>query len=384
MLIQRTKNRWGTEYLYFFCASKRDKKQSTCPTPHVNVLHVEELVEQHYATVRFDPGFAAEVRAASRLLHRQFTKELQALDVQENNLLDLSAGDLPGSAADKIKIKLHDIDRRRQHLAERLGTTNDELSVGAKLIETCLTLLADPQELYRRCDDRQRRLLNQALFQAFYIEDDQVSESDLKEPFAQLHALQQRQATTANDRREGTQNDCRAASRTGDDPAVLNGLQALLPGIDLARGCSKAPNVGLVGALSRPNRQVKRLWEISRNWTKYVPNWTFRPNPYRTMRRLQSSELDELEAAYRAGATTRQLADQFGIHRTTIGQHLRVRGIDTQPPGLKSDDVPTAAALYRAGWSLARLGDKFGTTDDTVRAHLLKAGVRMRGPHERT
>ncbi|HEX3783108.1 MAG TPA: recombinase family protein [Pseudonocardiaceae bacterium] len=257
MLIQRTKNRWGTEYLYFFCASKRDKKQTTCPTPHVSVQHVEELVEQHYATVRFDPGFAAEVRAqlttmlnddnaASRLFHQQLTKELQALDVQESNLLDLSDGDLPDSAAAKIKRKLHDIDRRRQHLTERLGTTNDELSVSAQLIETCLTLLADPQELYRRCDDHQRRLLNQALFHAFYIEDDEISDSDLKEPFAQLHDLQRRRARVVSRDVDEARNGSRAASRWEDDPAS-NELQALLPGIDLARGCSKAPNVELRG-----------------------------------------------------------------------------------------------------------------------------------------
>jgi hypothetical protein len=101
------------------------------------------------------------------------------------------------------------------------------------------------------------------------------------------------------------------------------------------------------------------------------------------MRQLRPAEVDQLVSAFGAGSTVKALAAQFGIHRVTVGQHLRARGIDTKPPGLAPDDVPAAATLYRAGWSLARIGEKFGTTDDTVRAYLLKVGVRMRAPHER-
>jgi DNA-directed RNA polymerase specialized sigma24 family protein len=96
------------------------------------------------------------------------------------------------------------------------------------------------------------------------------------------------------------------------------------------------------------------------------------------MRQLQPHEVDEMVAAYGDGATTLELAVQFGIHRSTVGQHLATRGIDTKPPGLHLNDVPAAADLYRAGWSLARIAKKFGTTDNTVRARLLDARVRMR------
>ncbi len=90
----------------------------------------------------------------------------------------------------KIKEKLRDIERQRRHLSERLTETNDDLSDSARLIEACLKLLENLQALYRRCDDEQRRLLNQAIFHGLYVEDDQITGHDLKEPFAQLHAVQ--------------------------------------------------------------------------------------------------------------------------------------------------------------------------------------------------
>lgn len=99
---------------------------------------------------------------------------------------------------------------------------------------------------------------------------------------------------------------------------------------------------------------------------------------YNTARQLRPTEVDELVAGYGAGATVFELGARFDIDRRTVGQHLRSRGVDTTPPGLHPDDVPTAIRLYQDGWSLARLSNKFGTTDMTVRARLLEAGVVMR------
>ena len=196
MIIQHTVNSRGSEYTYFFCRNKQD---GTCQAPHVNVLRIEDAVEDHYATIRFSPGFVADVRshmasalgdeqAAARLLKQQVTTELRDLDVKEENLIDLAADDtLPQT---KIKTKLRDIERQRRHLTQRLTSTNDDLSDGARLIELCLTLLENPYALYHRCDDEQRRLLNQAIFHGLYVEDDQITTHDLKEPFARLHTVQ--------------------------------------------------------------------------------------------------------------------------------------------------------------------------------------------------
>jgi site-specific DNA recombinase len=267
MIMQQTVNRYGNVYMYFFC---RGKQNGTCTTPHIHVGRLEEAVEEHYATLRFRPEFLAEVRAhlakaiddenaAARLLHDQLTAELKTLNNKEENLLDLAADEeMPKT---KIKSRLRDIERRRQHLTERLGQTTEDLVEAARLIEGALTLLEDPQALYLRCNDDQRRMLNQAIFHALYVEEENITGYELKEPFARLHALQARQQpvaqpapATAQD--EGTaagtgvstpQNANRTLPLSGTDP-VVGTFDVLLEGIRSVTGSSStsmAPATGL-------------------------------------------------------------------------------------------------------------------------------------------
>jgi lambda repressor-like predicted transcriptional regulator len=100
--------------------------------------------------------------------------------------------------------------------------------------------------------------------------------------------------------------------------------------------------------------------------------------PRHRQRRLTASEAVEVAQEYGAGADMRELARQFGVHRTTISASLTKLAIPRREVGLLPDDVPEAAKLYRAGWSLAKLSAKYGCTDNTVRARLLELGVVMR------
>jgi site-specific DNA recombinase len=266
MIMQQTVNRYRNVYMYFFC---RGRQNGTCTTPHIHVGRLEEAVEEHYATIRFSPEFLTEVRthlakaiddenAAARLLHDQLTAELKTLDSKEENLLDLAADEEMPKA--KIKSRLREIERRRQHLTERLGQTSEDLVEAAQLIERALTLLEDPQALYLRCDDDQRRMLNQAIFHALYVEEDKITGYELKEPFARLHALQAgqqaaAQSTPATAQDEGTtagtgasapQNANRTPPLSGKDP--VGTFDVLLEGIRSVTGSSRtsmAPPTGL-------------------------------------------------------------------------------------------------------------------------------------------
>ncbi len=141
--------------------------------------------------------------------------------------------------------------------------------------------------------------------------------------------------------------------------------------------------VGLFGALSHPCREAQRLLNLGKDWSS-IPKLTqterARPRLTRTARQLAAPDLDRLVTAYLDGATVYELARRFGIHRITVGKHLRARGVDTTPPGLAPDDVAAAAQLYRQRWSLARIAERYATTASTVRTRLLEAGVQMREP----
>jgi site-specific DNA recombinase len=256
MIIQHTVNSRGSEYTYFFC---RNKQNGNCPSPHVNVIRIEDAVEDHYATIRFSPEFIADVRThlgqtladqetATRLLKQQLTTQLHGLDAKEDNLIDLAAdGTLPQA---KIKQKLREIERERKHLTERLQATAEDLTDNARLIEACLTLLTNPQELYRRCDDEQRRLLNQAIFLKLYVDHDKITGHELHEPFARLHAVQEAHQATDGDKPDpgacsATQKGRRTAPHSGDGPSAL--LEGLLAGMDQVHCSSKPPRVELRG-----------------------------------------------------------------------------------------------------------------------------------------
>jgi DNA-directed RNA polymerase specialized sigma24 family protein len=99
-------------------------------------------------------------------------------------------------------------------------------------------------------------------------------------------------------------------------------------------------------------------------------------------RRLGSSSVAALVTAYAAGATTAELAQQFGVSRTAVKdllhrQHVVVRG----PQGLPAEDAPEAARLYESGWLLRQIAEKFGVSQGTVRRKLLARGVVMRSGH---
>ncbi|MFV2195049.1 recombinase family protein [Nocardiopsis sp. LOL_012] len=213
MILQHTTNRHGTTYTHFFC---RGKQEHRCTSSYINLVYVEDAVERHYETIRFTPDFIATARthlastideeqASTQLLHQQLTKELQTLDTKEENLLDLAAdGELPQG---KIKARLKDIARQRERLTQKLGSATKDLSEAAQQLDRCLAKLTDLPALYRSCNDEQRRLLNQAIFERLYIEEDEspdalggaaITGHQLNESFRQLHAAQvaYRQART--------------------------------------------------------------------------------------------------------------------------------------------------------------------------------------------
>ena len=255
MIIQHVVNARGTAYTYFFCIAKQSR---TCSTPHVNVIRVEDAVEEHYASIRFSPAFVDDVRAriaatladeetATHLLKQQLTTQLRALDAQESNLIDLAAdGTVPQA---KIKQRLRDIDSERTHLSERLKTTNDELAYSVRLIEACLTLMSDPQELYRRCDDDQRRMLNQALFAKLFVYQDRISDHEMNEPFARVEAAHRAHGRNRSERSDkpdpgrpqtapATGETRRAAPHPGGGSSIQNIVRDLLT--DFV-GCSSKP-----------------------------------------------------------------------------------------------------------------------------------------------
>ena len=96
--------------------------------------------------------------------------------------------------------------------------------------------------------------------------------------------------------------------------------------------------------------------------------------------RLTPVRVDDLVSRYRAGASTRDLAAVFGVHRTTVVSHLERCGVPRRAHVRKLSDqqIRDASGEYLAGDSLKTLGERYGVDAATIRTHLVRAGVQLR------
>ena len=102
-------------------------------------------------------------------------------------------------------------------------------------------------------------------------------------------------------------------------------------------------------------------------------------------RRLGADDVDRLVAAYSAGATAKDLAAEYGIHRRTVAAHLTRAGALRRRQGLVAPaKVREAAELYEQGWSTARLAARYRVSQHSVTVALRQAGVTIRPPGGRS
>lgn len=122
-----------------------------------------------------------------------------------------------------------------------------------------------------------------------------------------------------------------------------------------------APSQGCEGPAEGPRHQTGRL-----------------SNP--AQRRLTPTDIDDLIAVYQAGATIRQLAYDFDIHRSTVAAHLDRRQIPRREAKTAGDDTTLAEAAesYATGSSLADVARRYGIDPQTVANRFQRAGVPVR------
>jgi transposase-like protein len=100
-------------------------------------------------------------------------------------------------------------------------------------------------------------------------------------------------------------------------------------------------------------------------------------------RRLLVGSEPEVVAAYEAGETIESLARRHGCSTESIRSLLHARGVRTRPRGSPSPLVGRegeVAAAYREGATIRELVDRFGVNARTVRKVLSAEGVPMRPP----
>jgi site-specific DNA recombinase len=173
----------GGEYQYFGCLSHQSRR-GRCEGRHLPVDHVERAVERFYATVRLTASKLEIVRKAvvdhsdellltAKSESQRHAGRLQELQNQQQKLLHLFykgkvAEEVLATEQDRIEAERSEAHRWATAAARDASEVMDTLNIA-------LELLSDPQFDYKRAEPRVRRLLNQALFDALIVCDEDIT-----------------------------------------------------------------------------------------------------------------------------------------------------------------------------------------------------------------
>jgi hypothetical protein len=180
LIICNARNHQGRVYPYFVC-SGRHSGSTDCTRQAMLIEDVEHLVEDYYTTIQV----SAQVREdVAGMLHAEFdrlmaseTKELEQLTKQRGKLEAerfklLQAHYVDAVPLDMLKREQSRIGAALETSDNRIAAHNDEYLEAWENLEDSLGLLANVSDIYRRCDDLNRRLCNQAFFTRTTIDED--------------------------------------------------------------------------------------------------------------------------------------------------------------------------------------------------------------------
>jgi transposase-like protein len=98
---------------------------------------------------------------------------------------------------------------------------------------------------------------------------------------------------------------------------------------------------------------------------------------------LTPDELKQVAACYNAGATVYELAAEFGCHRATIAERLKLAGVTMRHQPTTTEQVDEIVRLYESGLSMVKVAEQVGVSARTVFNYLGQRGVVTRDPHGR-
>ena len=376
LIVSMAKNRYGTVYPYFACLGRREKR-TRCSQKAMLINVVEELVEEHWATVQLDQTTRVQLEAN---LHKSFSEQRQELAL-ERRLLEETRKALVAKQdklieaiyngifpMDRIGSEQAEVGRQLADVEQRLASADADDARTERHLTAMLDLLENCHDVYAAAAPFERRLLNQALFTCLYVDEDQLlpayaepfgvllGPTSTVEPNDALAAEGEHRVTLAGilrrcgvaDSSDSTdppvfQSDLRRAAKDVPFKPLTSkemlGLPIKSPPDQKDTGGFSYPARTLIGHLSNPRPQLQRLLdfyekqggvaqqlrsksskEAATRTNAGVPvdvRQRLRPN-----HRLSPGETERLIRAHDAGALQSQLASQFRIHRTTVKRHI--------------------------------------------------------------
>jgi transcriptional regulator with XRE-family HTH domain len=137
---------------------------------------------------------------------------------------------------------------------------------------------------------------------------------------------------------------------------------------------------GLVELLGRYSKMVQQLRAIKRLLAASHEDWPEREPAgviagRRVLFRLSHQDILQLVDDYAAGSTGRELAERFGIARSTVIQLLKEQGVDVRHPRMSDLDCAQAVELYQRGERQIDIAAQLGRSKSVIWHVLRRAGA---------
>jgi DNA-binding transcriptional regulator LsrR (DeoR family) len=91
--------------------------------------------------------------------------------------------------------------------------------------------------------------------------------------------------------------------------------------------------------------------------------------------RLDEQLVQQLLADYQAGSTGRELAERYGLARSTVIGLLRQHGVAVRYPRVTPDEAAEIVQLYRTGMRQVDIAARFGRDPGNIWHVLKRAGA---------
>ena len=199
MMVSNEKKKDGTIYPYFVCSGRHSKRRKDCTTKAVLIDVVEKEIEKIYEAYQLPPEVRILLESCIQGIisteRAKYDAELDGLKGEKAKLENKRKKLLEAHYCDAIPLDL--LKSEQQKIAKELSSIEHEIKMHDTTFEQitenlkrALDIVENCGEAYKNASDTIKKLMNQAIFEKFYISNDADMEfkvdAEFRPPFDQI------------------------------------------------------------------------------------------------------------------------------------------------------------------------------------------------------
>ena len=192
MIVSNEKKKNGTVYPYFVCGGRHSKRQKDCKNRAILIDVIEKEIEKIYDAYQLPANVRILLEARLQTIiaeeRKKYESELDGLRGQKASLENKRKKLLEAHYSDAIPLDL--LKSEQQKIAKELAGIEHEIRMHDTTFEQitenlnlALDVVEDCGQAYRNASDTIKKLMNQAIFEKFYISNGPEDEFDVKVTF---------------------------------------------------------------------------------------------------------------------------------------------------------------------------------------------------------